>query len=61
MQRFILSKKNHIMSISIILIVIGFVSKLGFKNEMIAICSLAIASILGVASHCNSSSSGIKS
>ncbi|HOA97880.1 MAG TPA: hypothetical protein PKK29_08920 [Acetivibrio saccincola] len=48
MQRFILSKKNHIMTISIILIVIGFVSKLVFKNQMIAICSLAIASVLGV-------------
>lgn len=47
-QRFILSKKNHIMTISIILIVIGFVSKLVFKNQMIAICSLAIASVLGV-------------
>ena len=48
MQRFILSKKNYIMSISIVLIVIGFVSKLGFKNEMIAVYSLGIASILGV-------------
>lgn len=48
MQRFILSKKNYIMSISIVLIVIGFVNKLGFKNEMIAVYSLGIASILGV-------------
>ena len=49
MQRFILSKKNNIALIGGILIVIGFVSELGFKNEMIAIWSLVIASILGVA------------
>lgn len=48
MQRFVLSKKNHIALISIILIVIGFTSELGFKNEAVAIWSLAIASILGV-------------
>jgi len=49
MQRFILSKKNHIVLISAVLIVIGFTSELGFKNEVVAIWSLAIASILGVA------------
>lgn len=48
MQRFILSKKNHITLISAILIVIGFTSELGFKNEVVAIWSLTIASILGV-------------
>lgn len=49
MQRFILGKKNHITVISGILIAIGFISELGFKNEDIAIWSLAIASVLGVA------------
>ncbi len=49
MQRFILSKKNHIVLISAILIVIAFISNLGFKNEAAAIWSLVIASILGVA------------
>ncbi len=49
MQRFILSKKNHITLISAILIVIGFVSELGFSNHVIAMWALAIASILGVA------------
>ena len=49
LQRFILSNKNHITLISAILIAIGFTSELGFKNEVVAIWSLAIASILGVA------------
>ncbi len=49
MQRFILSKKNHITVIGGILIVIGFVGKLGFKNEYIALTALGIASVLGVA------------
>lgn len=49
MQRFILSKKNHIVLISAVLIVIGFTSELGFINEIVAIWSLLIASILGVA------------
>ncbi|MGI6649295.1 MAG: heavy metal translocating P-type ATPase [Bacillota bacterium] len=49
MQRFILSKKNHIALIGAVLIAIGFTSELGFKNEFVAIWSLAIASILGVA------------
>ena len=49
MQRFILSKKNHIALISAFLIVIGFTSEMGFNNEAVAIWSLAIASLLGVA------------
>lgn len=49
MQKFILGKRNHIALIGGILIVIGFVSKLGFKNEFIAIGSFAVASVLGVA------------
>lgn len=48
MQRFILSKKNHISLISGILIVIAFTSELLFKNETIAEYSFIIASILGV-------------
>ncbi len=49
LQRFILSKKNHITLICAILIVLGFISGLGFNNETVATWSLAIASILGVA------------
>ena len=49
MQRAVLSKKNHITLISAILIVIGFTSALGFKNEFIAVWALAIASVLGLA------------
>lgn len=49
MQRFILSKKNHIALISAFLIVIGFTGEMAFHNETVAIGSLAIASILGVA------------
>ncbi len=45
-QKFILGKKNLIALVSIILIVIGFVSELGFKNELVAIVALATASIL---------------
>lgn len=48
MQKFILGKKNHITIVSAILIIIAYVSKLGFKNEPIAIWSLIIASVLGV-------------
>ena len=48
MQKFVLSKKNHITLIGGILIAIGFISELGFKNETIAIWSLSIASILGL-------------
>lgn len=47
MQRFILSKKNHITLVSAILIVIGFTGELGFKNEVVAVAALVIASILG--------------
>ncbi|MGI6499249.1 MAG: hypothetical protein ACOX0U_10750 [Oscillospiraceae bacterium] len=49
MQRVILSKKNHITLISAILIVIGFTSALGFKNEVVAVWALAVASVLGLA------------
>ena len=49
MQRFILSKKNHIALISAFLIVIGFINEMGFNNEAVATWALAIASILGVA------------
>jgi len=49
MQRAILSMKNHITLINAILIVIGFTSALGFKNEVVAVWTLAIASILGLA------------
>lgn len=49
MQRFILGKKNLIALIGGILIVIGFTAEWGFKNEEIAMWSLAIASILGLA------------
>jgi Cd2+/Zn2+-exporting ATPase len=49
LQRFILSKKKHITLISAILIVFGFISGLGFQNETVAIWSLAIASMLGIA------------
>ena len=47
-QKFILGRKNHITIVSAILIIIAFVSKLGFENEQIAIWALVIASILGV-------------
>lgn len=49
MQRFILGKKIYITFISAILIVIGFTSALGFKNEVVAVGALAIASVLGLA------------
>ncbi|MDX9939697.1 MAG: heavy metal translocating P-type ATPase [Sphaerochaetaceae bacterium] len=49
MQRFILSKKHHIALVSALLIIIGFTSELGFHQERIAVWSLAIASVLGVA------------
>ncbi|MGI6225962.1 MAG: heavy metal translocating P-type ATPase [Peptococcales bacterium] len=48
MQRFIFGKKNHITLISGILIIIAFISKLGFENIDIFIWSLVIASVLGV-------------
>ncbi|TJX15690.1 heavy metal translocating P-type ATPase [Tissierella creatinini] len=49
MQKFILGKKNQITLLSAILIASGFISELVFHNEEIAIWSLVIASILGVA------------
>lgn len=49
MQRYILSKKNQIIIISAILIAVGFTSALVFHNEVVAVWSLAIASVLGVA------------
>ena len=49
MQRFILSKKNQIALISLILIVTAFVSHYAFGNETVATWALAIASVLGVA------------
>lgn len=49
MQKFILSKKNHIALISAILIVIGLTSEHGFKNEAVAVWALIIASVFGVA------------
>ena len=49
MQRFILKQKNHITWISAILIITGFVSELGFKNEEVAFWSWAVASVLGIA------------
>jgi Cd2+/Zn2+-exporting ATPase len=47
-QRFIFSKKNHITILTGILIVIAFISKLGFKNVDIFHWGLIIASVLGV-------------
>jgi len=49
MQRFILGKKNNIAWISGMLIIIGFVSELGFHQEPIAFWAFAIASLMGVA------------
>lgn len=49
MQGLILSKKNQIALASAILITIAFIAKLGFKIEAIAVWSLMIASVIGVA------------
>lgn len=49
MQRVILRKKNQIAAVSGFLIVLAFTSALVFKNEPVAVWSLVIASILGVA------------
>lgn len=46
-QRFILGKKNQIALVSAILIAIGFISGLGFKNEEIASWAFILASLLG--------------
>lgn len=48
MQKFILGRKNHIATVSAILIIMAFVSKLGFENTQIATWALVTASILGV-------------
>jgi Cd2+/Zn2+-exporting ATPase len=48
MQRFILSNKNNITLASAILIALGFISGLGFKNEAVAAWFFAIASLFGV-------------
>lgn len=47
MQRFILSKKNHITLVGGILIAIGFVSEFWFKNEDLSQWALIIASVFG--------------
>lgn len=49
MQRLILTKKNQIALISGVLIVIAFISKLGFGNIDVFSWALIIASLLGVA------------
>jgi len=49
LQRVILSKKNQIALIGGVLIVIGFLSKFAFDNEVIATWAFVIASILGIA------------
>ncbi|NLJ41928.1 MAG: heavy metal translocating P-type ATPase [Clostridiales bacterium] len=49
MQRWILGKKNQITLAGAILIVIGFISSLGFKNEIVAVWALVIASVIGAA------------
>ncbi|NLX86447.1 MAG: cation-transporting P-type ATPase, partial [Clostridiales bacterium] len=49
MQRYILSNKNKITSISGILIAVGFISKWTMGNMDVFIWSLIIASILGAA------------
>jgi Cd2+/Zn2+-exporting ATPase len=49
MQRFILGKRNQITLISAILIATAFISKLGFKNEVIFSWAMIIASVLGIA------------
>ena len=49
MQRFVLGQKNKIIWISAVLIVIGFVSKLGFHYEPVAYWSWGAASVLGIA------------
>lgn len=49
MQRFILSKKNHITLIGGILILLAFISKLSFRNVGVFHWALMIASVLGLA------------
>ena len=47
MQRFILSKKNHITLVSAILLAIGYISHFGFKNETVTNKAFIIAGIIG--------------
>lgn len=49
MQKFILSRKNHITLISGALTAIAFISHFGFKNEELSLWALIIASVIGVA------------
>lgn len=49
MQRYILGKKNQIAAIGGFLIIVGFIGKLGLKNEEIALFSMIAASLLGIA------------
>lgn len=49
MQQFVLGKKNHITAASAVLIIIAYVSKLGFRNESAAVWALTAASVLGAA------------
>ncbi len=49
MQRFILSRKNHITAMGAILIATAFISKLGFGNLEVFTWALVIASVIGVA------------
>nr|WP_321261378.1 heavy metal translocating P-type ATPase [uncultured Sphaerochaeta sp.] len=49
MQKYILSKKNHITVLSALLIIFGFTSELVFHQERMAIWALVVASVLGAA------------
>lgn len=55
MQRYILSKKNHITLISAVLIAFAFISRFVFKNVDVFHWALIIASILGIAPIANPS------
>jgi Cd2+/Zn2+-exporting ATPase len=48
-QRYILSKKNQITLINGVLIILAFISKIGFENIVVFNGALIIASLLGVA------------
>ena len=48
-QRYILSKKNQITLINGVLIILAFISKIGFENIVVFNGTLIIASLLGVA------------
>ena len=49
MQQFVLGRKNHITAASAVLIIIAYVSKLGFHDESAAVWALTAASVLGAA------------